>query len=96
MGYGHSHGSPRPASGSGGSAFGRRPAVVTVAIYRGSTLVRRIWTNRSLASGTYGWTWSGKTAAGAYVKPGTYKVVVDATSWIGWSRFDRSVTVKSP
>ncbi len=59
----------------------RRKATVTVAIYQGSTLVRRIWTGRALAAGTYGWTWNGKTAAGAFVKPGTYRVVVDATSW---------------
>ena len=74
----------------------RRQATVTVAIYQGSTLVRKIWTGRHLAAGTYGWTWSGKTAAGAYVTPGRYKVVVDATSSIGWSRFARGVTVKAP
>ena len=38
------------------------------------------------AAGTYGWTWNGRTAAGALVKPGSYKVVVDATSRIGPSR----------
>ena len=74
----------------------RRKATVTVAIYQGSTLVRRIWTGRALAAGTYGWTWSGKTAAGAFVKPGTYRVVVDATSWIGPSRFARNVIVRAP
>ena len=31
-----------------------------------------------LAAGTYGWTWDGRTATGALVKPGTYRVVVDA------------------
>ena len=51
-----------------------------MAIYQGSTLVRRIWTGRALAAGTYGWTWNGRTAAGAFVKPGSYRVVVDATS----------------
>ena len=74
----------------------RRPATVTVAIYRDSTLIRKIWTGRRLAAGTYGWTWSGKTAAGAFVTPGGYKVVVQATSSIGWSRFARGVTVKAP
>jgi flagellar hook assembly protein FlgD len=74
----------------------RRAATVTVSIYQGSTLVRRIWTNRALTAGTWGWTWNGRTAAGALVKPGTYKAVVDATSWIGWSRFTRTVTVKAP
>jgi spore germination protein YaaH/flagellar hook assembly protein FlgD len=74
----------------------RRKATVTVAIYAGSTLVRRIWTNRVLAAGTYGWTWNGKTAAGAFVKPGAYRVVVHASSWIGPSSFARSVTVRAP
>ncbi|MFL5646733.1 MAG: glycosyl hydrolase family 18 protein [Chloroflexota bacterium] len=74
----------------------RRSATVTVGIYQGSTLVRTVWTGRRLAAGTYGWTWTGKTAAGAYVKPGSYKVVVLATSAIGWSRFARGVTVKAP
>ena len=74
----------------------RRPATVTVSIYQGSTLVRRIWTGRHLATGAYGWTWSGKTAAGAYVKPGRYRVVVEATSSIGLSHFARGVTVKAP
>jgi len=73
-----------------------RRATVTVAIYQGATLVRRIWTGRSLAAGTYGWTWSGKTAAGGYVKPGTYRVVVTAASWVGTSWFARNVTVKAP
>ena len=74
----------------------RRKATVTVAIYQGSTLVRRIWTGRALAAGTYGWTWNGRTAAGAFVKPGSYKVVVDAVSSIGPSRMGRSVTVRAP
>jgi flagellar hook assembly protein FlgD len=74
----------------------RRPATVTVAIYQGSTLVRKIWTGRRLGTGTHGWTWSGKTAAGVHVKPGRYKVVVEATSSIGWSRFARGVTVTAP
>ena len=73
----------------------RRSASVTVSIYQGSTLVRPIWTNRVLAKGTFGWTWDGRTSTGALVKPGRYTVVVDATSWIGTSRFDRSVTVKA-
>jgi flagellar hook assembly protein FlgD len=74
----------------------RRSATVSVSIYEGSTLVRKVWTNRALAAGTYGWTWNGKTADGAFVKPGTYKAVIDAGSWIGWSRFTRNVTVKAP
>ena len=74
----------------------RRAATVTVSVYQGSTLVRRIWTARALAAGTYGWTWNGKTSTGAFARPGTYRAVVDATTWIGWSRFTRNVTVKAP
>jgi spore germination protein YaaH len=72
----------------------RRSATIDVAIYQGATLVRKIWTHRAVAAGTYRWTWSGKTAAGAYVKPGTYKVLVTATSKFGVTRFSRSVTVQ--
>jgi flagellar hook assembly protein FlgD len=70
-----------------------RPATVTVGIYQGTTLIRPIWTNRALAKGTYAWTWNGRNASGARVKPGTYTAVVVATSWIGPSKFTRSVTV---
>ncbi len=73
-----------------------RPARVTVAIYQGATLVRTIWSGRSLTTGSHGWTWNGKTAAGVLVKPGTYRLVVDATSWIGPSRLGRDVVVKAP
>ena len=72
----------------------RRSAKVDVAIYQGSTLVRTVWTQRAVKAGTYGWTWTGKTAAGAYVKPGTYKVLVTAKSKFGTTRFSRSVTVQ--
>ena len=48
--------------------------------------MRRIWTATRLGAGTYGWTWNGKTTAGAFVKPGTYTVVVGATSTFGPSR----------
>jgi spore germination protein YaaH/flagellar hook assembly protein FlgD len=74
----------------------RRKATVTVAIYQGSTLVRRIWTGRAMAAGTYGWTWNGRSGAGSFVKPGSYKVVVDAVTSIGPSRTGRSVTVRAP
>ena len=67
---------------------------MNVAIYHGATLVRTVWTNRSVKTGTYHWRWTGKTAAGAYVKPGTYKVMVTATSKFGTTRFSRSVTVQ--
>ena len=51
----------------------RRAARLTVAIYRGDTLVRTIWTDKAVTAGTIGWTWNGRTAAGAFVKPGAYR-----------------------
>ncbi|HEX2470437.1 MAG TPA: glycosyl hydrolase family 18 protein [Candidatus Limnocylindrales bacterium] len=73
----------------------RRAAVLTVRIYRGSTLVRTVWTDRSFAAGVHAWNWNGRTAAGAYVSPGTYRVVVWAKSWIGTTWSARSVVVQA-
>lgn len=71
----------------------RRTATVTVSIYRGSALIRRPMAAKVLGAGAHGWTWSGKTAAGAYVKPGTYRMVVTAKSRFGSTSWTRSVTV---
>ena len=75
----------------------RRPATVTVAIYQGSTLVRTIWTGRRLADrdATAG-RGTARPRPGRSSSPGTYRVVVEATSSIGASRFSRGVTVKAP
>ena len=72
-----------------------RPATVTVAIYLGSTVVRRVYTSASLAATTYRWTWDGKNGNGILVKPGTYTVSVHATSSIGATKVSRSVTVRA-
>ncbi len=72
----------------------RRSAKVDVAIYRGDTLIRTVWSNRAVKAATYRWTWTGKTAAGAYVAPGRYTIMVTATSKFGTTRFSRSVTVQ--
>jgi len=71
-----------------------RSAVVTVRIYGGTTLVRTIWTDRTLAAGLHGWTWDGRSSSGARVAAGTYVAIVDATSRIGPSRMTRTVTVR--
>ena len=71
-----------------------RSAKVTVRIYRGATLVRTIWTDRTLAAGRHGWTWNGRSSSGALVAAGTYVAIVDATSRIGPSRMTRTVTVR--
>jgi flagellar hook assembly protein FlgD len=73
----------------------RRKASVTVSIYLGTTLVRRPWAAKALAAGAHGWTWNGKTAAGAFVKPGTYRMVVTAKSQFGSTSWTRSVTVQA-
>ena len=71
-----------------------RSAVVTVRIYGGTTLVRTIWTDRTLAAGPHGWTWDGRSSSGARVAPGAYVAIVDATSRVGPSRMTRTVTVR--
>ncbi len=85
---------PRAGQRSQMSFTLRRVATVSVGIYQGTTLVRSIWTAKPATAGTYRWNWDGKSKTGATVKPGTYRVLVTATSWIGVSRLDRSVTVE--
>ena len=72
----------------------RRPANVSVSVYLGTTLVRRM-SFRAAVAGTYGWTWDGRTSTGAVAGPGTYKAVVAATSWVGWSSYTKSVVVRA-
>jgi spore germination protein YaaH/flagellar hook assembly protein FlgD len=72
----------------------RRSATVNVAIYLGSTKIRAIWTNKSMATGPHGWTWNGKTSGGTYVKAAKYKIVMTATSRYGTTRWTQYVTVQ--
>jgi len=74
----------------------RRAARVTLSIVQGSVLVRTVWTTKSLAAGSHGWTWNGRTSSGALVKPGTYRAVVSARSSIGTSSFSRTIVVRVP
>ena len=60
---------PRAGQRSRASIVLRRPAVITVAIYRGTTLVKRVWTGTSVSAGTHGYTWNGGTSSGAYATP---------------------------
>ncbi len=73
-----------------------RPATVTVAIYQGTALVRRIWTDKASTSGTFSWSWNGRNGHRELVQPGTYTASITATSSIGVSRLTRTVTVKAP
>ena len=86
---------PRAGQKSRASIVLRRAAVVTVGIYRGTTLVGRVWIGRSVPAGTYTYTWDGHTATGAYATPGTYRILVHATSWVGTTWYSRTVAIES-
>jgi hypothetical protein len=73
----------------------RRTALVSVTIYRGSTPIRTVWTNRRSVAGTLAWTWDGRNDARAFVAPGSYRIVVTATSAIGTTHFSAAVTVRA-
>ena len=86
---------PRAGQRSRASIVLRRQAVITVVIYRGSTLIKPVWTARSLAAGTYTHTWNGRTSSGAYATPGTYQIRVMARSWIGKTTYSRNVVIET-
>ena len=56
------------------------------------TVVRTVWTNRSLAAGTVKWTWDGK-AAGKFVVPATYTALLTTTSALGTTTLRRAILV---
>lgn len=72
-----------------------RTATVTVAIYQGAELVRRVWTDKAMAPGTWTYSWNGRDGHKALVAPGKYTVRVTSTSWIGKSALSRTVSVKA-
>ncbi|MEJ7748287.1 MAG: glycosyl hydrolase family 18 protein [Candidatus Limnocylindrales bacterium] len=73
----------------------RRSATVNASIYLGTTRVRRIWLDTVRHAGTYGWTWNGRTASGAYARPGRYRIVLSARSSIAITRWTRYVTIEA-
>ncbi len=73
----------------------RRSAVVSTKIYRGTSLIRTVWTDRSLSAGTHAWNWDGRSGTGAHVAPGTYRIVVWARSWVGTTLYSRNVVVEA-
>jgi spore germination protein YaaH/flagellar hook assembly protein FlgD len=85
---------PRAGQRSTASIVLRRAAVLDVGIYRGNTLVRNIWTGRSVAGGTTTYTWNGRTASGAYLAAGTYRIRVSARSWIGTTTYSQNVVIE--
>jgi spore germination protein YaaH/flagellar hook assembly protein FlgD len=72
----------------------RGAAKVTLAIYSGTTEVRRAFTARSVAAGTYSWRWDGRDKNGVLLPRGTYKAVISATSALATTKLSRSVTVE--
>jgi len=72
----------------------RGAARVTLAIYKGTTEVRRAYTERSVAAGTYSWSWNGRDQNGVLLPRGSYKAVITATSSLATTKLSRSVTVE--
>jgi spore germination protein YaaH/flagellar hook assembly protein FlgD len=69
-----------------------RGAVTTLQVVAGNgTVVRTAWIGRRQAAGTVGWTWDGRGAAGAMVAPGSYTVVLTATSSVGTTTVRRAI-----
>ena len=72
----------------------RGSARVTLAIYKGTTEVRRAYTERSVVAGTYGWKWNGRDQNGVLLPRGTYRAQITVTSSIATTKLSRSVTVE--
>lgn len=85
---------PRAGQRSTASIVLRRAAILDVGIYHGNTLVRTIWAGRSVAGGTTTYTWNGRTASGAYLAAGTYRMRVSARSWIGTTVYSQNVVIE--
>jgi hypothetical protein len=69
-----------------------RTAVTTLRIYTQSgTYVRTAWAGRTLASGTWSWTWDGRAPGRMFVPRGWYRAVLSATSWLGTTTLSRLV-----
>jgi spore germination protein YaaH/flagellar hook assembly protein FlgD len=85
---------PRAGQRSRASIVLRREAVITVSIYRARTLIKPVWSAKSLTAGTYTHTWDGRTPSGAYAAAGTYRILVIARSWIGTTTYSRNVVVE--
>ncbi len=73
-----------------------RPATVAVSIYQGKTLIRRAWVDKSVAAGSFTWSWNGRNGHRELVEPGVYTASITTTSVIGVSHLTRTVTVKAP
>ena len=71
-----------------------RAATVTVRIVgAGGAVVRTLATGQRLKAGTHGWTWDGRADNGAWVAPGTYSALIQASSSRGTTTVQRSIFV---
>ncbi len=71
-----------------------RAATVTVRIVgAGGTVLRTLAGGQRLKAGSHGWTWDGRAANGAWVAPGAYAAVIQATSSRGTTTVQRSIFV---
>ena len=73
-----------------------RAATVSVSIYQGKTLVRRVWIDKPMEHGTWTWKWNGRNGHAELVEPGVYTASVTTTTAVGVSHLTRTVTVKAP
>jgi hypothetical protein len=55
--------------------------------------VKTAWSGRTLAAGTWGWTWTGLDGRGVRVPRGWYRAVLTATSWVGTTTLTKVVLV---
>jgi flagellar hook capping protein FlgD len=71
-----------------------RTAATTLQIYtQAGEYVKTAWVDRTLAAGTWGWTWNGVDGGGARVPRGWYRAVLTATSWVGTTTVTKLVLV---
>jgi hypothetical protein len=71
-----------------------RTAATTLRIYtHAGGYVKTAWSGRTLAAGTWGWTWTGLDGRGVRVPRGWYRAVLTATSWVGTTTLTKVVLV---
>ncbi|TMD32930.1 MAG: hypothetical protein E6I94_00600, partial [Chloroflexi bacterium] len=69
-----------------------RGATTTLSIVdAGGHVVRSVWTNRVQAAGTWGWTWNGRLANGAWAPVGRYTAVLTAASAYGRATLSQAI-----
>ncbi len=71
-----------------------RAATTSLQVVAGDgTVVRTVWSRRKQGAGPVAWAWDGRGGGGAMVAPGTYTLVLGATSAAGTSVLRRQIVV---